>query len=110
MGLAWCVIIAKQSTNSNGKLLGEPFVRRAHSSELNMKYVEELIALVYFPSKEFHDFPPRKVTLAQQTTGDHSHQLDSMRFSRIVVRCRPGMFQASRKEHYEERLLQESWK
>lgn len=110
MGLAWCVIIAKQSTNSTGKLLGESLVRRAYSSELKHEYIEELIALVYSPSKEFHNFPPRKVALTQQTTGDHSHQLDSMRFSRIVVRCPPGMFQASREEHYEERLLQESWK
>ena len=110
MGLAWCVIIAKQSTDSNGKLLGESFVRRAYSSELKHEYIEELIALVHSPSKELHDFPPRKVALTQQTTGGHSHQLDGMRFSRIIVRCRPGTFQASREEHYEERLLQGSWK
>lgn len=110
MGLTWCVIIAKQSTNCKGKLLGNRSLEEHIVVELEHEYIEELIAPVYFPSKEFHNFPPRKVALAQQTTGGHSHQLDSMRFSRIVVRCGPGIFQASREEHSEERLLQESWK
>jgi hypothetical protein len=30
-----------------------------------------------------------------------------MIFLKIIVMCRPGIFQASREEHYEDRLLQE---
>ena len=108
-GLAWCVIIAKQRFNSGGEFLGDPLEK--HSSSLNSlgghAYIEELIALVYSPGKEFHDFPPSEVTLAQETTGKHGHQLDSMIFFGILIRCRPGVFQASREEHYEDWLLQE---
>ena len=78
-------------------------------SRRNKKYnhIEEFITLVYVPSKEFHDFPPGEIALAQKTSRDNGHQLDSMRFLGVVVRCRPGAFQTSGEQRYEEWLLQE---
>jgi hypothetical protein len=95
-GLAWCVIISKQNSNSGGEFLRESSLeKRTSSGPGEREYIEELITLVYSPSKEFHDFPPCEVTLAQKTTCSHRHQLDSMVFLGIIVRCRPSVFQAS---------------
>jgi hypothetical protein len=70
-------------------------------------HIEELIALVYTPGKEFHDFPPLEITLAQKTSRHDGHQLDSMRLFGVMVGCRPSVFQTSGEQRYEEWLLQE---
>ena len=84
------------------------FIRTAWSSpeETRNNHIEEFITLVYAPSKEFHDFPPGEITLGQKTSRDNGHQLDSMRFFGVIVRCRPSAFQTSGEQRYEEWLLQ----
>lgn len=67
-----------------------------HSSGLKSpgeyNHIEELITLVHLPRKEIHDFPPCEIILAQKTSCNHGHQLDSMRFFRVIVGCRSGVF------------------
>ena len=69
-------------------------------------HIEELITLVYPPSEQFHDFPAREIILAQKTPCDNGHQLDSMRFFRVIKGRRPGGIQTCGEQRYEERLLQ----
>lgn len=69
-------------------------------------HIEELITLVYPPSEQFHDFPACEITLAQKTPCDNGHQLDSMRFFRVIRGRCPGGFQTCGEQRYEERLLQ----
>jgi hypothetical protein len=76
------------------------------SSPRKYNYVEELIALVDSPSKDFHDLPPCEIIFAQEAPREHSHQLKSMRLFGITVGCRPGIFQTSGEQRYEEWLLQ----
>ena len=101
-GLAWCVNIAKQCYNIGGEFLRESSLEKQSSGPSGYRHIEELIALVYSPSKEFHNFPSCEVTLTQKTTSSHGHQLNSMIFLGIIIRSRPGIFQASREEHYED--------